>query len=130
MWNILILLGTIATVAEGNDHLIRNTLQVSTSFSDEIESCVAQLGANIFNMLNPFDRAKSEDIKFYPVLLDYPSNFDEIRELTRKNVIYFKRNEDKLQGELDPFLVGEIFLLVHGYNDSIDSNVRIFGIGE
>lgn len=71
-----------------------------------------------------------EDIKFYPVLLNYPSNFDEIREQTRKNVIYFKRNDEELHGDLDPFLNGQIFLLVHGYNDSINSNVRIFGIGE
>lgn len=118
-------------VTAENDSRIRNIAQKSTAFSDELEACETQDSAlKMMQTLAPTNSGQIQDIKFFPILLNYRSNYDDIRRQTRKNVIYFKNNAKDLHGDPTPFLSGNIYLIIHGFIDSIDSNTRIFGIGE
>lgn len=47
---------------------------------------------------------KIMDIKFYSILLDYPSNYDQIRKQARDNVIYFLNDKKDLFGDPKAFL--------------------------
>lgn len=127
----LMFLSFVAT--DETDNKIFNAAQPSTQFTDEIETCAPKSGAGkIVKILTPGNSGKIDEIKFHPVILDNvseQSNYDDIRQYARENVIYFKNKEQDYHGSLEPFLTGPIFLLIHGYMDSFDTNTRIYGIG-
>lgn len=139
MWRTIIILvcSTLITLvskcygAGEIDDKIKNTAQKSTTYLDEMETCVPPPGiSNVLKPLAPTKTGQIMDVKFYPVLLSYPSNYDAIRRLARENALHFTNNEKHLSGDPTPFLNGKIFVLAHGYIDSMDSDVRIFGVGK
>lgn len=121
--------------SEQFDNKINVVKEPITLFPDEIETCVSSSGAFKIakTLLAPTNSGKIEDIKFYPVLFDdlaIQSNYDDIRERARKHVVYFKNIQRDFHGDLSPFLTGKVFVLAHGYIDSMDSDVRIYGVGK
>lgn len=136
MWKKLIQFGAIAAMVLQNCEIAADSKMLindrkSSTYQDELESCIPPSGIKkILKTLSLTNPGQIQDIKFHPVLMTYLSNYDEIREQARANAMYFLNDKGHLHGDPTPFLSGNIFLIVHGYIDSFDSTVRIFGIGE
>lgn len=129
MCSITTLPSKIFVCAE-SDSKISSPTQKFTTYLDEMETCRPQAGFSKVIKSVFVHSGTIADIKFFPVLLDYQANYDEIRGKARENVMFFSNDKKHFHGNTSAFKSGKVFLLVHGFTDMMDSDLRIFGIGE
>lgn len=107
--------------------------QAYTTHRNKLESCKVTWAASLGQVISQtivlgFFKPKKQDVTFFPVLTAWKSNYHELEDQAKANKIFFDA-QGAVQGNIQPFLSGKIFVLVHGHMDSYNSSHRIFGVG-